>query len=95
MNVLHTLSQSPNDSHRHQLAIDYASAGDGLLLMQDAVVAATLSDFAKLLHDRPCYALKEDLQARGLLKRVLAPITVIDYPQFVDLTLHYDKVQAW
>ncbi|SDK37637.1 tRNA 2-thiouridine synthesizing protein B [Ferrimonas sediminum] len=95
MNVLHTLNQSPNDSARHQLVMDYAAAGDGLLLMQDAVVAATLPEFAGLAEARPCYVLKEDLQARGLLNRILAPITVIDYPQFVDLTLQYDKVQAW
>lgn len=95
MNVLHTQSRSPSDSDGLSLMLRALTPGDGILLMQDAVIAATQPQWQQPLSGHPCYALKEDLEARGLISRVNAPIEVIDYDRFVRLTLEFEKVQAW
>lgn len=72
---------------------DLILADDAILLMQDAVIAATLPHWPAQF-TQPIYALKDDLVARGLLSKAPAPIQIIDYQGFVELTLKYDKVQA-
>ncbi|TKB48534.1 sulfurtransferase complex subunit TusB [Ferrimonas sediminicola] len=93
--MLHTQSRSPADSDALELMLRTLTPGDGVLLMQDAVIAATLPHWQQVLAGRPCYALREDLEARGLISRVRVPIEVVDYDKFVQLTLEFEKVQAW
>ncbi len=40
------------------------------------------------------FALLEDLQARGI-EDVLARLVAVDYPGFVELATHFDKVNSW
>jgi tRNA 2-thiouridine synthesizing protein B len=41
------------------------------------------------------YALKSDLDARGMQHRVMDGVRVVDYGGFVDLVTEHDAVQSW
>lgn len=62
---------------------------DSLLLIEDAVVLSLQNTLKK--H----YVLEEDLVARGLLSSCHSSWTLVDYTQFVDLTLELDKTVSW
>jgi tRNA 2-thiouridine synthesizing protein B len=63
-----------------------------MVLTQDAVIAATLTSTTKY---QSVYALKDDLVARGLGDQLVAGIEVIDYQQFVQLTLSHQPIVSW
>ena len=63
-----------------------------MVLTQDAVIAATLTSTTK---NQKIYALKDDLVARGLSDQLVAGIEVIDYQQFVQLTLSHQPIVSW
>jgi sulfur relay protein TusB/DsrH len=68
------------------------------LNIQDACLAASSSEHCeKLLKNRiQIYALKSDLQARGLLKKVNKRAKIIDYKQWVELVMvEHDHVVSW
>lgn len=73
-------------------ALPYITEGDGILLIEDAVMVATHDNMKKHLNQ---YVLLEDLIARGLKSKTNADWTLVDYPQFVALTLEYDKSVSW
>ena len=69
----------------------------GLLLLQDAVIAAKESTKNPLngLEDIVVYASKEDLEARGLDK-LLSEIKTVSAPDIIDLVGEkYEKVFSW
>ena len=41
------------------------------------------------------YALKADLEARGMQNRVMDGVRLVDYGGFVDLVVEHDAVQSW
>ena len=98
MSTLHVLSHSPFSDTRLGSCLRLLSAIDGILLCGDAVYALqpgtlpreTLDNMSPALN---LYVLDEDLQARNLLLPEWA--TRVDYPAFVELSLHYDKVNSW
>ena len=48
------------------------------------------------LKDFKMYALKPDLEARGLsLNNVIEGVEIVGYEDFVDLTTEHDSVQSW
>lgn len=98
MATLHLLSRSPFADTSATSCLRLLGAGDALLLSGDAVYAlqpgsAPYARLRDLPADRPCFALAEDLQARGLQ----APdfVTAVDYPGFVELTLRFERVNSW
>ncbi|MGV8889235.1 MAG: sulfurtransferase complex subunit TusB [Pseudomonas sp.] len=96
MSTLHVLSHSPFGDDRLTSCLRVIGAGDALLLSGDAAYAlqpgtapfSTLSDRSLKL-----FVLAEDAQARALVIPDWA--TAIDYPAFVELSIHYDKVNSW
>ena len=74
-------------------ALPRQTNGATIILTQDAVFAVTQPltnpDFGKV------YALKDDITARGLAKLVSDNIEVIDYQQFVQLTLSHHPIVSW
>jgi sulfur relay protein TusB/DsrH len=69
-----------------------------VLHIQDAVIAATMSEYCNRLADShvAVYVLKSDCVARGVLKRVNPKAKVIDYKQWVKLMMNeHDKVVSW
>jgi sulfur relay protein TusB/DsrH len=69
-----------------------------ILHIQDAVMAATLSEYCSRLtdHNIDVYALKADCEARGLLGKVSSKARVIDYKQWVKLMMNeHDRIVSW
>ncbi len=100
MSTLHTVNKSPFERRSLASCISHASAGDAILMIEDAVygaIAGTAS--AEQLEENQniaIYALGPDLSARGLGKAKLADgINIVDYNGFVDLAVEHDKIQSW
>ncbi|MDF0732353.1 sulfurtransferase complex subunit TusB [Pseudomonas entomophila] len=97
MTTLHVISHSPFGDDRLASCLRLLGADDGLLLCGDAVYALRAGSEphrqlqAAALGER-LYALDEDLQARALTGDLAK---AVDYPAFVALSLHFDKVNSW
>ncbi len=93
---LHILSRLPEHAGFDQ-CLYYLEPGDGLLLIEDAVIIATRPDFMNkcLLATDALWCLSPDLAARGLSGYWLPEFSQVDYPEFVALTLEFDKVRTW
>lgn len=88
MKSLHIINQP----EKLKEALPYFTEDDGVLLIEDAVMIATHDNIK--MHPKQ-YVLLEDLIARGLKGKANADWTLVDYPQFVALTLEYDKSVSW
>lgn len=94
--ILHKISTSPFKNNALAQCLSLMAEDDGLLLLQDAVYAAHSEQqwskaLAKLKH---LYLLDEDMQARAIVIDQVKP-KVVNYQEFVELCLHYDKVMSW
>ncbi|WON76699.1 sulfurtransferase complex subunit TusB [Serratia sp. UGAL515B_01] len=95
--MLFTLSHSPTHCDLPAL-LKLTEEGDALLLMQDGVLAGLAgSAWLDLLLNAPAklYALRNDLDARGLAGCISHNITVIGYTHFVELTVKHRSQMAW
>jgi len=97
MPTLHVLSHSPFGDERLESCLRLLGADDGVLLCGDAVYALRSgSDTQHQLQAAGLalrlFALDEDLQARAIDSELAK---AVDYPAFVELSLHYDKVNSW
>lgn len=65
----------------------------GILHIQDACIAATLDKYCGKAIDNAVdfYVLKEDCQARGLLKKVQKSVKVANYESWVKLVMNEYK----
>lgn len=98
MSTLHVLSHSPFSDNRLTSCLRLLGAQDAILLCGDAVYAlqANSAPFDALqarVDTLRLFALAEDTQARGL--QVPDWVESVDYPRFVELSIHYDKVNTW
>lgn len=83
--TLHVLSQQHTLSELKR----FWQAGDCLLLTGDAIY------LSQETLPQPCYALIDDVLARGLDQHWPSHITRIDYPQWVALTVDYARSVSW
>lgn len=97
MTTLHVIAHSPFGDSRLASCLRLLGPEDALLLCGDAVYALRsgsepLRTLQAAALEGRLFALEEDLHARaidgGLAKTV-------DYPAFVELSLHHDKVNSW
>ena len=96
MSTLHVLSHSPFGDERLTSCLRLIGANDGLLLSGDAAYAlqpGTAPFTALSARGLKLFVLAEDAQARALAVPDWAE--AIDYPAFVELSIHYDKVNSW
>jgi tRNA 2-thiouridine synthesizing protein B len=98
--MLHIINKSPLASPALESALRLATSDAALLLIEDAVYAATRGNTAaarieEAASGRPVYALMPDLEARGVADRVLDGVKTIDYAGFVDLVAHHSNCQSW
>ena len=96
MSTLHVLSHSPFGDDRLTSCLRLMGADDALLLTGDAVYALQpgTAPFNALNARHPkLFVLAEDAQARAL--EIPDTAKAIDYPAFVELSIHYDKVNSW
>ncbi|MFT8229577.1 MAG: sulfurtransferase complex subunit TusB [Enterobacterales bacterium] len=95
--MLITLSKSPYYCDLQSL-LRITQIGDDLLLISDGVIAGIsntyifdqLNKYGLIL-----YALKNDVIARGLLSYFDKSISIIDYNDFVQLTVNNKQQISW
>ncbi|HNQ57707.1 MAG: sulfurtransferase complex subunit TusB [Burkholderiales bacterium] len=98
--MLHIVNKSPLDRNALDTCLATAQPGGALLLIEDGVYAATsgaaAADKLKQAMGRlKVYALKPDLEARGMADRALEGVTLVDYGGFVDLVTEHATCQSW
>ena len=98
--MLHIVNKSPTERNSLDSCLRVATKGSAVLLIEDAVYAATkgTAAAAKLeaaMTDLKVYALAPDLNARGVAGRVLEGVNLVDYGGFVDLVAEHDTCQSW
>ncbi|GLR07863.1 sulfurtransferase complex subunit TusB [Mixta theicola] len=95
--MLHTLMSSPFQCD-YYLLLRMLQPDDDLLLMQDGVLAGLQNNrlLPQLLQSPArLWALEEDVVARGLTAQISSKITVIDYNDFVMLTVKQQQQMPW
>lgn len=93
--ILHKIASSPFSYRALDHCLQRIHATDGLLLTQDAVYGLMDKELStKLQQLEAVFVLKEDAEARGI---EIEPSTIqlINYEQFVELCLKYEKVISW
>ena len=96
MSTLHVLSHSPFGDDRLNSCLRLIGNADALLLSGDAVYAlqpGTAPFTALQSRQIKLWVLAEDAQARAI--EVPDWADAIDYPAFVELSIHHDKVNSW
>jgi tRNA 2-thiouridine synthesizing protein B len=100
LTVLHIVNKSPYEKNSLASCLKHALKGSALLLIEDAVYAATKgssaeADIRQAMRDLSVYALGPDLEARGVQANVVDGVQVVDYGGFVDLVAEHRTNQSW
>ena len=98
--MLHTVNKSPFEHRALESWLKFARQGSAVLLIEDGVYAAARDtavsqQVQEALKSVSIYALKPDVEARGMQDRVMDGIRLVDYGGFVDLVAEHDAVQSW
>lgn len=98
--MLHILNKSPFASNALDACLRVARSGQAILLIEDAVYAASLGTPAQAklqaaAQQIKLYVLDPDLQARGLATKCMPGVTAVDYAGFVDLVTSHTVAQSW
>lgn len=98
--MLHTVNKSPFDSGTFHTCLRFARQGSAILLIEDGVYAAlrdtsVSKNVQEAMKQVAIYALKPDLEARGMQNRVMDGVRLVDYEGFVDLVVEHNAVQSW
>ena len=101
MALLHIVNKSHFDHNALYACLRLVKHNSGILLIEDAVYAAQKlpqvdEALANAMVDSAVYALTPDIRARGIAtENLLDEITLINYNDFVDLTIEYDNTVSW
>lgn len=98
--MLHIVNKSATERGSLESCLTLAKKGSAILLIEDAVYAATKGGAAAAkiqaaAADVKIFALGPDLAARGMAGRVLDGVNVVDYGGFVDLVAEHGTCQSW
>ena len=98
--TLHTVNKSAQQSGILSSCLSIAAPGETVLLIEDGVYALVgcIASNNLLIDKHPdiaLFALREDLQARGLEALVSTQVQIINYGEFVALTCRYSKTISW
>ncbi|HET9734042.1 MAG TPA: sulfurtransferase complex subunit TusB [Burkholderiales bacterium] len=98
--MLHTVNKSPFEHKALETCLRFARQGSAVLLIEDGVYAAAKDTAVapkvqEALKTVTIYALKPDVEARGMQNRVMDGVRLVDYGGFVDLVVEHDAVQSW
>jgi len=98
--MLHTVNKSPFEHSALGACLKYARQGSAVLLIEDGVYAAARDtavskQVQEALESVSIYALKPDIEARGMQNRVMDGVRLVDYAGFVDLVVEHHAVQSW
>ncbi|WJG11175.1 sulfurtransferase complex subunit TusB [Aliiglaciecola sp. LCG003] len=94
--ILHKFVDSPYDTLTLQQSISRVNASDGVLLLENAVYVLQSSSLMEtiLCTGAKVYVIEDDMLARGISSHH-SKISLINYAQFVQLTLEYQQVISW
>jgi len=97
--MLHIINKSTLTCGTLDSCLNTAAGGD-ILLIEDAVYAATRGNAAEsklkaAMGRFKLYVLMPDLEARGLGDRLMEGVSPVDYGGFVDLTSSNKTCQSW
>ena len=70
----------------------------GVLHIHDSCIALTLEEYVKRFVETEVgvYALKADCEARGLMKKIVKGVNVVDYKDWVKLLMdEHDRIVSW
>ena len=101
MSTLNIVNKSPFEKHSLDQCLSRINDGDGLLLIEDAVVVAVSGTALeqKLIEsgkDNSLYVLQPDLEARGFESgKLVEGFKAVDYKGFVTLVTEHDRVHSW
>lgn len=98
--MLHIVNKSPLERNALESCLRVAQPGSAVLLIEDAVYAATRGNAAEAklraaLGQVKVYVLTPDLDARGMSDRLAEGFTAVDYDGFVDLVAEHPTSQSW
>ena len=98
--MLHIVNKSPFERNALDSCLRFGRDGSAVLLIEDGVYAVTRGNIAEpkikaALGQMKIYALRPDLEARGMQDAVLEGIQLVDYGGFVDLVTGHTVVQSW
>jgi tRNA 2-thiouridine synthesizing protein B len=98
--MLHIVNKSHTHTSALQSCLRLARPGHALLLIEDAIYAATTAGapsagLAAALAQLKVYALQPDVDARGMAGKLVDGVTAIDYAGFVDLVAEHPNNQSW
>jgi tRNA 2-thiouridine synthesizing protein B len=98
--MLNIVNKSPSERNTLESCLRMMPPGSALLLIEDAVYAATKGGAAEqkiraAMEGCKVFALWPDLEARGVQDRVIEGIKLVDYGGFVDLAVEHHPVQSW
>jgi tRNA 2-thiouridine synthesizing protein B len=95
-NTLHIINKSASDSQLYRDCLDSLHKDDAIILIESAVYTACESGQNTLGEAQvPVYALKTDIQARGVLDKIHHQIEIIDDAEFVTLCCNHQKSVSW
>ncbi|TRZ66208.1 MAG: sulfurtransferase complex subunit TusB [Rhodocyclaceae bacterium] len=98
--MLHIINKSPLERNSLDLCLRVAQSGGTVLLIEDAVYAATRGNAAAASIQEAQSRLKvcvlqPDLEARGMADRLIEGVVTVDYGGFVDLAAEHKNCQSW
>ena len=99
--MLHTVNKSPFEKNSLETCLRLAEDNSSILLIEEGVYGALKntsfeSSIINAQKMNKFYVLGPDLKARGLDKSsLISNIDIIDYKDFVKLTVENDKIQHW
>ncbi len=98
--MLHIVNKSPFERNALDSCLRFGRDGSAVLLIEDGVYAATRGNIAEpkikaALGQMKIYALRPDLEARGMQETVIEGVQLVDYGGFVDLVTSHNAVQSW
>jgi tRNA 2-thiouridine synthesizing protein B len=98
--MLHIVNKSPSERNALESCLRFARSGSAVLLIEDGVYAVTRGNAAEAkvneaMRQIQVYALRPDLEARGMQDVVIDGVTLVDYGGFVDLVTEHNTVQSW
>ena len=65
---------------------------DSILFIEDGVYLYKATDLPSNI---AIYAIKSDVEVRGILHHINLNVKIISYSDFVDLTLSHDNIYSW
>lgn len=95
--MLHLIFQSPLET----ATLQRIGTGDTLLFLENAVTwllknSENSFDLSNLLATNGLFVLRNDIETRGIgIEELVSGIAVIDYSEWVTLTMQHQQIQSW